>query len=138
MFTMTKMCTLGHSKRVYKHLLYYLKCSSCNSAYIGKTNRHYLVIVFEHLGISFRTGNKFTFNAKNINNTAVLMDLNFTLCSSSLDDFSIIDNGKNNQLLHIKESQKLMLKLKITVQSMPLECLLNAMNMLIYFRIILR
>ena len=39
-------------------------CSSCNSAYIGKTKQHYLVRVFEHLGISLRMGNKFTFNAK--------------------------------------------------------------------------
>ena len=42
-------------------VLYKFKCSGCNSAYVGKTKRHYLVRMFEHLGISLSTGNRYTF-----------------------------------------------------------------------------
>ena len=58
-------------------VLYKFTCSSCNSAYVGKTKRHFLVRMFEHLGISLITGNKYTFNPKNNNNTAVLNHMNF-------------------------------------------------------------
>ena len=54
-------------------VLYKFTCSSCNSAYVGKTKRHFLVRTFEHLGNSLATGNKFTYNPKNINNTAVIL-----------------------------------------------------------------
>ena len=57
---------------VRSHLLYRFSCSSCNSAYVGKSKRHYLVRISEHLGISLRTGSKFTFNPNNKNNSAVL------------------------------------------------------------------
>ena len=33
-------------------ILYKFTCSSCNSAYVGKTKQHFLVRMFEHLGIS--------------------------------------------------------------------------------------
>ena len=39
------------------HLLYKYTCNSCKAIYIGKTRRHYLVRIFEHLGISLKTHN---------------------------------------------------------------------------------
>ena len=57
---------------VRSHLLYRYTCSGCNATYIGKTRRHYLVRVFEHLGISLRTHKKFT---NNPNNGTILLSL---------------------------------------------------------------
>ena len=37
-------------------VVYYFKCSACNSTYIGKTPRHYMVRTCEHLSISCFTG----------------------------------------------------------------------------------
>ena len=45
---------------VRSHLLYRYTCDSCNAIYIGKTRRHYLVRVSEHLGISMRSHKKFS------------------------------------------------------------------------------
>ena len=39
-------------------ILHTFTCSSCNSAYVGKTKRHFLVCMFEHLGISLGHGSK--------------------------------------------------------------------------------
>ena len=108
-------------------LLYRYTCNRCNSVYVGKTKRHYLVRVFEHLGISLKTGKKFTFNANNKNNSAVLTHINATNCkhgNSSIKDFSIIGSAKTDELLCIKESlliQKLRPKLNTNVQSVPLQ-----------------
>ena len=40
-------------------LIYKSTCSSCNSADVGKTKRHFLVRIFEHLGISLSTDNNY-------------------------------------------------------------------------------
>ena len=45
-------------------ILYTFTCSSCNSAYVGKTKRHFLVRMFEHLGISLTTGKSYTFKCR--------------------------------------------------------------------------
>ena len=112
---------------VRSYLLYRYTCSRRNSTYIGKTKRHYVVRVFEHLGVSLRTGKKFSFNARNINNSAVLTHIN-TQCkhniNGSLDDFSIIGSAKSDQLLCIKESlliQNLKPELNLSVKSTPLQ-----------------
>ena len=108
---------------VRSHLLYRFTCSNCKVAYIGKTRRHYLVRVFEHLGVSLRTGKKYTFNPNNNNNTTVLTHLNCTSCNASLEDFCIIGSAKTDELLCIKESlliQKIKPKLNISVKSTPL------------------
>ena len=57
-------------------ILYKFTCSSCNSAYVGKTKRHFLVRMFEHLGISLTTGKNYTFIPKNNNNIRVLNHIN--------------------------------------------------------------
>ena len=108
------------------HLLYRYSCSSCNSAYVGKSKRHFMVRVYEHLGISLRTGSRFTFNPNNKNNSAILSHIN-TKCKnhiSSIEDFSIIGSAKTDEQLCIKESlliQKLSPYLNYNVQSVPLK-----------------
>ena len=104
-------------------ILYKFTCSSCNTAYVGKTKRHYLVRMFEHLGISLATGNKFTYNPKNNNNTAVLTHINCNNCNATLDNFRIIGSAKNDYTLCLKESLLIQLykfNLNKNVQSMPL------------------
>ena len=63
-------------------VLYRFTCNSCNAVYIGKTRRHYMVRIFEHLGISLATHKKFTYNPHNNNNTAVLNHLNCNKCNT--------------------------------------------------------
>ena len=43
-------------------ILYRFKCDGCNSIYIGKSKRHFLVRAYEHLGKSYKTGKEFTYN----------------------------------------------------------------------------
>ena len=104
-------------------ILYKFQCSKCNLAYYGKTFRHYKVRVHEHLGTSLRTNNPFTYNPKNVNNTAVLTHLHSCKCKASVDDFSIIGSAKNDYHLRIKESlliQKDKPVLNVNVNSIPL------------------
>ena len=89
---------------VRSHLLYRYTCDSCKAIYIGKTRRHYLVRVFEHLGISLRTHNKFSYNVKNSNNTAVLNHINNKKCLGKQENFNIIGSAKNDFTLSIKEA----------------------------------
>ena len=81
-------------------LIYKFTCSSsCNSAYVGKTKRHFLVRMFEHLGISLNTSNNYTYNPKNNNNTAVLNHINSSNCNATLDHFWVIGAARNDFLL---------------------------------------
>ena len=104
-------------------VLYKFTCSSCNSAYVGKTKRHFLVRMFEHLGTSLATGNKYTFNPKNSNNTAVLDHINCNNCDATSDNFRIIGSARNDYTLCLKESlviQRYKFNLNKSVKSMPL------------------
>ena len=86
-------------------VLYRYTCNGCNSIYLGKTKRHFLVRAYEHLGRSIRTGKDFTFNPKNSNNTAVLEHIHQSKqCKGSLDSFEIIGGARNDFHLRIKES----------------------------------
>ena len=80
-------------------ILYKFTCSSCNSAYVGKTKWHFLVRMFEHLGISPTTGKNYTFNPKNNNNTVVLNHINCNNCDTTLDNFRIIGSARNDYVL---------------------------------------
>ena len=111
---------------IRSNLIYRYTCNRCNSVYLGKTKRHYLVRAFEHLGVSLRTGKTFTFNQNNVNNSTVLTHIN-TQCkhnhSPSVNDFSIIGSANSDDLLCIKESlliQKFKPQLNINDQSAPL------------------
>ena len=106
------------------HLLYKYTCNSCNAIYIGKTRRHYLVRVFEHLGISLRTHNKFTFNPDNKSNSAILSHINCQKCVGDIENFKIIGSATNDFHLKIKESlliRKNKPKMNGADQSVPLE-----------------
>ena len=105
-------------------LIYKFTCSSCNSAYVGKTKRHFLVRMSEHLGVSLSTGNKYTYNPKNNNNTAVLNHINCNNCKATLDNFLVIGGAQNDFLLCLKESLLIQLHKPIlnkSVESMPLQ-----------------
>ena len=102
-------------------LLIKFTCSSCNSAYVGKTKRHFVVRMFEHLGISLSTSNNYTYNPKNNNNTAVLNHIN--KCKATLNNFRVIGGARNDFLLCLKESLLILLHKPIlnkSVKSMPL------------------
>jgi len=84
-------------------ILYRFKCDGCNSIYIGKTKRHFLVRAFEHLGKSIRTGKDFTYNPKNSNNTSVLEHINQSnRCRGTLDSFEIIGGARNDFFLRLR------------------------------------
>ena len=105
-------------------VLYKFTCSSCNTAYVGKTKRHFLVRMFEHLGTSLATGNNYTYNPKNNNNTAVLNHINCGNCEATLDNFKIIGSARNDYKLCLKESLVIQLHkydLNKNVTSMPLK-----------------
>ena len=106
-------------------ILYRFKCDGCNSIYIGKSKRHFLVRAYEHLGKSFKTGKGFTYNPSCTNNSAVLNHLNQSHgCTATLGSFDIVGSARNDFLLKIKESL-LIKKIKPTLlnpngQSIPL------------------
>ena len=89
---------------VRSHILYRYTCDGCNAVYIGKTRRHYLVRVFEHLGKSLLTHKKYTYNPLNINNTAILNHINCKKCAGNQNNFKIIGSAKNDYLLCLKET----------------------------------
>ena len=91
--------------RLRSKILYRFTCNACNSIYIGKTKRHFLVRAYEHLGLSLRTGNEFTYNPNNVNNTGILEHIHQSEgCNGRLEDFEIIGGAKNDFFLKIKES----------------------------------
>ena len=104
-------------------ILYKFSCGGCNSTYLGKSKRHYLVRVFEHLGMSLLTGKKYTFNSGNNNNTTVLNHINCNNCHATINNFRIIGSAKNDFKLCLKESLLIQLNkfnLNKNVKSMPL------------------
>ena len=110
--------------RVRSHHLYRYTCDGCNAFYIGKTRRHYLVRVFEHLGISLRTYQKFTFNAACKNNSSILKHVNCTKCVGKEQNFKIIGSASTDYHLCLKESiliKKYKPKLNTNDNSIPLK-----------------
>ena len=86
-------------------ILYRFTCDGCNSIYIGKSKRHFLVRACEHLSFSFRTGKSLTYNRKCSNNTAVLDHIKQSdPCTGTMDSFQIIGGARNDFFLKIKES----------------------------------
>ena len=111
---------------VRSHLLYRYTCDGCNAIYIGKTRRHYLVRVFEHLGISIRTHKKFTYNPQNGNNSAILNHVNCKKCVGKEENFQIIGSASNDYHLCLKESlliQKCKPRINTSEKSVPLKLL---------------
>ena len=110
--------------RLRSKILYRYSCDGCNSIYLGKTKRHFLVRQFEHLGLSLRTRKKYTYNPNNNNNSAILDHLhNCEGCTGELSHFEIIGKAKNDYFLRIKESlliQKFKPSLNSKDKSIPL------------------
>ena len=88
------------------HILYQFSCGTCNGTYIGKTERHYGVRVFEHLGISLLTHKNYTYNPNNSNNSGILNHINHkhTKCIGNEENFKIIGCAKTDYSLRIKEA----------------------------------
>ena len=106
------------------HILYRYTCNSCKAICIGKTRRHYLVRVFEHLGISLKTHKKYTYNPNNKCNSAILKHVNCQKCVGDVQNFKIIGSATNDFQLKIKESlliHKNKPKINGADQSVPLE-----------------
>ena len=102
-------------------LLYKFRCNTCNSVYIGKTKRHYLVRQFEHLGLSVFTNKALRYSDKDI--TAIRKHCHHQNHVNCTDNFKIMGNSVGNYFLQLKESL-LILKLKpslnVAKESMPL------------------
>ena len=91
--------------RLCSKILYRYSCNGCNSIYLGKSKRHFLVRAYEHLGLSLRTGKKFTYNPKHNNNSGILDHINNSnTCGGDLNNFKIIGRARNDFHLRIKES----------------------------------
>ena len=93
-------------------LLYKFTCNTCNSVYIGKTKRHYLVRQFEHLGLSVFTNKALRYSDKDI--TAIRKHCHHQNHVNCTDNFKIMGNSVNNYFLQLKESL-LILKLRPTL-----------------------
>ena len=103
--------------RLRSKILYRFTCNGCNSIYLGKTKRHFLVRAYEHLGLSLLTDKKYTYNPNNNNNSGILDHLHQKdECNGTLDNFEIIGKAKNDFFLRIKESL-LIRKFKPTINS---------------------
>ena len=75
-------------------LLYKFTCNTCNSAYIGKTKRHYLVRQFEHLGLSVFTNKALRYSDKDT--TAIHKHYHHQNQVNCIDNFKIMGNSVNN------------------------------------------
>ena len=102
-------------------LLYQFTCNICNSVYIGKTKRHYLVRQFEHLGLSVFTNKALRYSDKDA--TAIRKHCHHQNHVSCANNFKIMRNSVNNYFLQLKESisiLKLKPSLNVAKESMPL------------------
>ena len=80
--------------------------------------------LFEHLGISLRTYQKFTFNAACKNNSSILKHVNCTKCVGKEQNFKIIGSASTDYHLCLKESlliKKYKPKLNTNDNSIPLK-----------------
>ena len=103
--------------RLRSKILYRFTCNGCNSIYLGKSKRHFLVRAYEHLGKSLLTDKLYTYNPKHNNNSGILDHLHEKdECNGTLDDFEIIGKANNDYFLRIKESL-LINKYKPTINS---------------------
>ena len=102
--------------RLRSNILYHFTCNGCNSIYIGKTKRHFLIRAYEHLGISYRTGRKLTYIPKNAGVRNHLHQKES--CHGNLGGFKIIGQARNDYFLRLKESI-LIQKFKPTIKVVP-------------------
>ena len=86
-------------------LFYQYKCGGCNDTYYGKTRRHFIVRICEHLGISHLTDK----NVKIHNNKLTVIQERLLCCSypPSFEDFSILTTESNDFKLKIMGSLRI-------------------------------
>ena len=60
-------------------MLYKFTCKTCNSVYIGKTKRHYLVHQFEHLGLSVFTNKALRYSDEDVTSICKPVTITTTL-----------------------------------------------------------
>ena len=108
-------------KHINLKVLYKLKCSICNSVYIGKTKRHLLVRQYEHLGLPVLTNKALKYTEKDT--TVIRKHCHQCEHYCIVDNFKIVGNATNDFCLKLKESL-LILKMKpslnIAQESIPL------------------
>ena len=83
-------------------LLYKFTGNTCNSVYIGKTKKHYLVRQSEHLGLSVFTNKVLRYSDKDA--TAIRKHCHHQNHVNCTDNFKIVGNSVNNYFLQLKES----------------------------------
>ena len=83
-------------------LLYKFACSTCNSAYIGKIKRHYLITQFEYLWLSIFTNKASRYSDKDA--TAIHKHCHHQNHSKCTDNLKIMGNSGNNCFLQLKEA----------------------------------
>ena len=84
------------------HVVYKFSCGNCDITYLGKTKRHLLVRMSEHLGISYKTGKPRKYNAQQT--TAVREHLRLCKHTSDVKNFKIVSHANSDFELLIKES----------------------------------
>ena len=83
-------------------VIYKFTCGNCDITYIGKTKRHFMVRISEHLGISYKTGKATKYNDKQT--TAVREHLRLCEHTSDVTNFKVLNHGSTDFELLIKES----------------------------------
>ena len=83
-------------------VVYKFSCGNCDITYIGKTTRHLLVRMSEHLGISYKTGKDRKYNIKQT--SAIREHLRVCNHKSDVNNFKILASANTDFELLIKES----------------------------------
>lgn len=87
---------------VRSFVVYKYTCGDCYITYIGKTTRHLLVRMSEHLGISFKTGAVRKYHEKQT--TAIREHIRSCKHTGDVSNFSVLANARNDFELLVKES----------------------------------
>ena len=82
------------------NVIYQFKCCVCNDTYIGSTSKQAKVRISQHLGISYRTGNRLQ-NPPHSAPRIHSLDKKHYLTN---DNFKILDTANNESDLRILES----------------------------------
>ena len=83
-------------------VIYKYSCSHCNMTYIGKTKRHFLVRMCEHLGTSYKTGKVSKYNPATT--SAIREHIRLSKHTGDVSNFKIVSFANNDFEALIKES----------------------------------
>jgi hypothetical protein len=84
------------------NVVYEFTCRDCKSTYIGMTTRHLGTRIYEHTGISMKTGKR----SKNGGNRSSHIDQHIRTSGHQIDhnDFKLIERGESELIVKIKEA----------------------------------